>query len=66
MIDSSANELKVSRETADQIFLRQVKSLKHMREDLKEKSNMFSSEHFKSNFGAKISPCEQSFEQPPF
>ena len=48
MIDSSANELKVSRETADQLFKRQEESLKNMREDLHEKSNMFSSEHIQN------------------
>ena len=48
IIDSSANELKVSRETADQLFKRQEESLKNMREDLHEKSNMFSSEHIQN------------------
>ena len=43
MVDSSANKLKVSRETADQLYNRQEDILQNMREDLKEKSSMFSS-----------------------
>ena len=45
IIDSSANKLNVSLETADWLFKRQEEILKQMREDLKEESNMFSSEH---------------------
>ena len=60
MIDSSANELNLSRETADQRFERKEESLKHMREYLKENLSIFSSEHFKSKFGAKIYPYDQS------
>ena len=44
MIYSSANELKMSRETADQLFKRQEVILKQMIEVLHEESKMFSSE----------------------
>ena len=40
-IDSSSNELQVSRQRADHIFKRQEYSLHQMREDLREKSSMF-------------------------
>ena len=43
MIDSSANELKVSQETDDQLFKRQECSLQHIWEDLKEIPKTFSS-----------------------
>ena len=38
---SAANELKESREIADRFFKRLEEALKHMREDIKEKSNIF-------------------------
>ena len=69
VIDLSANELKVSRDTAGQLFKRQEDILQHMREELKEKSNMLSSEYIQYNvitlrkFQAKTSPCDQSFEK---
>ena len=58
MIYSSANALKVSRETAYQIFKRQEKSLNQMRDELDGKSKMLSSEHFKSKFKRNISPYD--------
>ena len=67
MIDSSANELQVSWDTAEQIFRRQEDSLQQMREDLKLKSSMFSSEHIQTEvinlrkFQVKFSPSDQSF-----
>ena len=63
MIDLSANEVKVSRETAYQIFKRQEKSLNQMRDELDGKSKMFSSEHFKRKFKPGISPSDQIFEK---
>ena len=37
--------------------------MKHMRDDLDEKSNMFSSEHLKRKFKAKIYLYDKSFEK---
>ena len=48
MIDLLANELEVSREKADEIFKRQEDSLQQIREDLKDKSNMLSSENIQN------------------
>ena len=59
MIDISANELKVSQETDDNIFKRQGESLKHMREYLKENLSIFSSEHFKSKLKPTISKTKK-------
>ena len=69
MIDSSANELNMSQETYDQLFKRQEDCLQQIIEDLKEKSNMFSSEHIQNKaitlrqFKAKIYPSDQKFEK---
>ena len=40
MIDSSANELNVSRETYDQTFKRQEEIMKQMRDDLGGKKHV--------------------------
>ena len=48
MIDLLVNERKVSQETSGQIFKRQEEILKPMREYLKEKENMLSSEHIQN------------------
>ena len=65
MIDSSANELKVSQETADQLFKRQKESMQQTREIIKEKSKMLLLEHIKDKvinlrqFKAMISSSDQ-------
>ena len=69
MIYSSANELKVSRDTYDKILRIQEEILNQMIIDIKEKSNIFSSEHIKDNvitlrkFQDKPSPSDQSSEK---
>ena len=63
MIDSSANELDTSREIADQLFKGQEENLKQIRDELDEKPNTFSSEHFKRKFKPNISLSDQSFEK---
>ena len=52
VIDSSANELKVPRETDYQFLKRQEEILKQMRDDLDEISKMSSSEHFERKIQA--------------
>ena len=66
MIYYSTNEIMVSQETDHQLFKIQEENMNQKREDLHEKSNMVSSEHFKRKFGTKIFPYDQSFEQPSF
>ena len=63
MIDSSPNELKVLQETSDSFFKRQEEIMKQMRHDIYEKSNIFSSEHFKRKFKTKIYPYDKIFEK---
>ena len=63
MIYSSANEPKLSVETADKLFDRQEEILTHMRYNLSKKSSMLSSEYFQGKFRAQISTYDQSFEQ---
>ena len=46
MIDSSAKELEVSRQTDDKRLKRQEQIMNQMRDDLYERLNMFSLEHF--------------------
>ena len=65
MIDSSANELKVSQETADQLFKRQKEIMQQTREIIKVKSKMLLLEHIKDKvidlrqFKAMISSSDQ-------
>ena len=66
MINSSANKLNVSRETADQLYKTQEEILNQLREDLKEKSNMFSSEHIQNEvltLTSKHTSSEDKFER---
>ena len=49
----------MSLETSDQLFKRQEEILKQMREELKEKSNMFSSEHIENKV-LTIITCENT------